>query len=316
LFAEGKGESEASGVVWKFSAIDVETSDYIKAYRAMWDRVEKETKGAIRVEIYDLNQLGDEPDVLQSLQTGTIQAAQMATTVLSGYSSLFNVNDLPFVFNDFDHSDRFAKTLEAQKMSKSLEKNGFYVWYWAVLGFRQPNLRKQPIRTIDDFKGLKWRTMESPIQIETMKLLGAIPVTIAYSEVYNALSMGVVDAWMNDGVAFKNLSIYEVAPYYTDIPLFASMQTCVVSKKAFDSLSPENQKIVKRILQEDLPGVIRTSWNQNRAVLEDLKKNYFKESTVITDLAPYLERVRPVYDNLVKKYPECKEIIDAINRVR
>ena len=45
--------------------------------------------------------------------------------------------------------------------------------------------------------------MESPIQINTVKALGAIPTTIAYSEVYNSLNMGVVDAWMNDGIAFK-----------------------------------------------------------------------------------------------------------------
>ena len=269
VFAAGKAEEAKGSVTWRFSAVDAATSDYIKAYRAMWDRVERETGGAIKVEIYDLNQLGDEPDVLQSLQGGTIQAAQMATTVLSGYSDLFNVNDLPFIFDDFDHSDRFARTPEAQKMSKDLEKNGFYVWYWAVLGYRQPNLVKKPLQTVNDFQGLKWRTMESPIQINTMKALGAIPTTIAYSEVYNALNMGVVDAWMNDGIAFKNLSTFEVAPYYTDIPLFASMQTCVVSKKAFDALSAENQKIVKNILLEDLPGVIRVSWNQNAAFLED-----------------------------------------------
>ena len=94
------------------------------------------------------------------------------------------------------------------------------------------------------------------------------------------------------------------------------MQTCVVSKKAFDALSAENQKIVKNILLEDLPGVIRVSWNQNAAFLEDLKANYFKGYSVMADTAPLLEKVQPVYDNLVKQYPETKEIIEAINRVR
>ena len=311
------GSSESSGpIVWKFSTFDAANSDYAMAYRAMWDKVEEESEGRLKIELYDLGQLGGEADIITGVQTGSIEAAQVGCALLAGYNDAFNVGDLPFLFDDFDHADRFARTEEDQEMNKTLEDHGLLVWYWSILGYRQPNLVKKVINTPDDFRGLKWRVMDSPIQMQTMEALGAIPMVVAYNEIYNALSTGVVDAWMNDGVAFKNLSIYEVAPYYTDIPLFASTQTCVISKKAFDALPVDLQEIVKRVVTEELPGVIRIGWDQNRAVLADLVENNFKGSSVVTDTAPYLEIVQPVYDKLVEDYPVCQKYIDAINRVR
>ena len=311
------GSSESSGpIVWKFSTFDAANSDYAMAYRAMWDKVEEESEGRLKIELYDLGQLGGEADIITGVQTGSIEAAQVGCALLAGYNDAFNVGDLPFLFDDFDHADRFARTEEAQEMNKTLEDHGLLVWYWSILGYRQPNLVKKVINTPDDFRGLKWRVMDSPIQMQTMEALGAVPMVVAYNEIYNALSTGVVDVWMNDGVAFKNLSIYEVAPYYTDIPLFASTQTCVISKKAFDALPEDLQEIVKRVVTEELPGVIRIGWDQNRAVLADLVENNFKGSSVVTDTAPYLEIVQPVYDKLVEDYPVCQKYIDAINRVR
>ncbi len=317
LFAKGTSEVENdSEVVWKFSTFDSKESQYANAYRKMWDRVEEETNGKLKVVLYDLGQLGNESDLLQGLQTGSLESAQIGAALLAGYSDVFNVGDLPFLFDDYDHGHRFAQTPEAREMNKSLEKSGLLVWYWNIIGYRQPNLTKDVIKKPEDFKGVKWRTMDSPIQIKTMSALGAIPIVVAYSEIYNALNTGVVDAWMNDGVAFRNLSIHEVAPYYTDIPLFASTQTCVISKKAFDALPLDLQEVVQRVVTEELPGVIKAGWDQNRLVLDDLVKTKFKDSTKITDVTPYLNLVEPVYKDLVKKYPSCQKYIDAINLAR
>ena len=102
VFAAGKAEEAKGSVTWRFSAVDAATSDYIKAYRAMWDRVERETGGAIKVEIYDLNQLGDEPDVLQSLQGWRDFSLRRIgyKRYFLGISVLFNVNDLHSSLDD------------------------------------------------------------------------------------------------------------------------------------------------------------------------------------------------------------------------
>lgn len=313
---ESKTEPAADAVTWKFSCFDAEGTPYVEAYKGMWDKVEEATNGKINVEVYDLGQLGNEADLLSMLQTGSIDAAQVGAALLAGYDDAFNVGDLPFIFDSYDHADRFSKTPEAEEMFKKLEEDGLIMNYMGIIGYRQPNLIKKVINTPDDIVGLKWRVMDSPIQIQTMEALGANPMIVAYSEIYSALDTGVVDAWMNDGVAFKNLSIAEVAPYYTDMPLFASTQTCIVSKKSMDALDDETREIVYNVIKEEMPGVIKAGWEQNRAVLEELKKDAFKEYSVIEDTTPFLEKVQPVYDNLVKDFPECQKYIDAINSVR
>ena len=83
--AEEAAPAEAS-VVWKISTVDNEGSDYMNAFTAMWERIEKETNGYIDVEMYYANSLGDEPSILEGMQLGTIQGAQMATSVMANYS--------------------------------------------------------------------------------------------------------------------------------------------------------------------------------------------------------------------------------------
>lgn len=141
-------------------------------------------------------------------------------------------------------------------------------------------------------------------------------MVIAYNEVYSALGNNTIDAWMNDAVAFKNLSTPEVAPYFTQIPLFTSMQTCVISKAAFDKLPAEIQEIVYNVIMEDEPEVIRTSWKQNSAIEEDLKANAFKEYYIVEDVAPFFEAVQPVYTWMESEHPATAEIIAAINELR
>ena len=308
--------TSAESVVWKISCIDAESSDYMKAFTAMWERIEKETNGYINVELYYSSSLGEEAEVLEGMQIGTIQGAQMATSVMANYSEYFYVNDLPFLFESPEHCEAFLKTDAAKTMCQSLEEYGFYVWYWGILGYKQPNLNKSCIKTLDDCKGLKWRVMDTAVQVKTVEALGANPVVIAYNEVYSALGNNTIDAWMNDAVAFKNLSTPEVAPYFTQIPLFTSMQTCVISKAAFDKLPAEIQEIVYNVIMEDEPEVIRTSWKQNSAIEEDLKANAFKEYYIVEDVAPFFEAVQPVYTWMESEHPATAEIIAAINELR
>lgn len=175
--------TSAESVVWKISCVDAEGSDYMKAFTAMWERIEKETNGYIDVELYYSSSLGEEADVLEGMQIGTIQGAQMATSVMANYSEYFYVNDLPFLFESPEHCEAFLKTDAAKTMSQSLEEYGFYVWYWGILGYKQPNLNKSCIKTLDDCKGLKWRVMDTAVQVKTVEALGANPVVIAYNEV-------------------------------------------------------------------------------------------------------------------------------------
>lgn len=310
------GESSAEPIVWRISTTETEGTQFMDALTEMCERIEAETNGGIQTEIYYNLTLGSEDEVLEGLQLGTIQGAQLATSVIANYSEYFYVNDLPFLFESAEHCDAFMETDAAKKMGASLEDDGFYCWYWGIVGYKQPNLNKSCITSLEDCKGLKWRVMDTAVQVKTVESLGANPVNIAYNEIYSALSSNTVDCWMNDANAFKNMSTYEVAPYFTEIPLFPSMQTFIISKAAFDALPTEYQDIVYNVIAEDMPGVIRTGAAQNAAILDELKATGFKESYVVEDVTPFFEAVQPVYEWMTSEYPETAEIIDAINALR
>jgi len=302
--------------VWKMSMYEPEGAPYVTAYQAMWDKVFKKTGGELKIVIYPGGQLGGERDLLQNLQTGALEAAQHSGGILGLFEPTFLIVNLPFIFDHREHALRFVKSPAGQELMKKMEAQGIYLMHLDILGFRQPNLREKLIKKPEDFKGLKWRTMEVATQIDTMKALGAIPLPLPYPEVYNSLKMRVVDGWMNDALAFKTLSIYEVAPYFTELPLFASTQCLSFSKKAFDALSEKNQKILREIVGEGVESVLTVAWNHNDQVLQDLKKTKFKEWNKITDTGPYREKVKNLYDDLVKKIPASKKYIDSINAVR
>lgn len=306
----------AKETVWKMSMYEPEGAPYVTAYQALWDKVYERTGGELKIVIYPGGQLGGERDLLQNLQTGALEAAQHSGGILGIFESTFLLVNLPFVFDNREHALRFVHTRAGKELMGLMEQHGIYLMHLDILGFRQPNLVEQLIEKPEDFKGLKWRTMEVATQIDTMKALGAIPLPLPYPDVYNSLKMRVVDGWMNDALAFKTLSIYEVAPYFTELPLFASTQCLSFSKKAFDALSEKNQKILLEVAREGVEGVLTVAWNHNDEVLQDLKKTKFKAWNKIEDTTPYLEKVKDLYDELMKKVPATKKYIDVINAVR
>jgi len=310
------GQAGKKETVWKMSMYEPEGAPYVVAYQKMFDEIYEKTDGELKIVIYPGGQLGGERDLLQNLQTGALEAAQHSGGILGIFDPNFNLVNLPFIFDNREHALRFMKTPEGQEMMKKMEDHGIYLMHLDILGFRQPNLVDKLIKEVDDFKGLKWRTMEVKTQINTMKALGAIPIPLPYPEVYNALKMKVVDGWMNDALAFKTKSTHEVAPYFTELPLFASTQCLSFSKKAFDALSEKNQKIVREIVSEGVESVLTVAYNANDEVLEWLKQEKFKEWNKITDTAPYREKVKSVYDDLIKEFPSTKKYIDVIDAVR
>jgi len=158
--------------------------------------------------------------------------------------------------------------------------------------------------------------MESEVQIDTMKALGAIPVPVPYPEIYNSLKTKMVDGMYNDALALKRLSIPEVAPHLTILPLFISVQDVCISKIAFDKLPEEYKKIVEEVFSEGFSKTCQVAYEDNLRLLKDLAVSKFKTVTNIFDLDPFITAVQPVYDKLLKKYPMTKEYIDSIDSLR
>jgi len=183
--------------------------------------VEERSNGRIEITIFPNNTLGDDTEVAEMLQTGSVEAALIPTAKLSGFHAPLQVLDLPFMFTS---REALYGTLDNEEFKNMLftpmEKIGFKgINFWES-GFKQFTANKT-LLSPSDFKGLKFRTMESPLIIAQFEALGANPIPISFGETYNALQQRVVDGQENPLVSITNMKFYEVQ---TD---------CIISNHAY-----------------------------------------------------------------------------------
>jgi len=177
--------------------------------------VEKESKGEIVVTIFPSDQIGDPFALLQGVQSGVVELGIFnggsIATVLKDYS-LFSIPALlpkePGKNKQiFDADSDFVK-----KLTSETEKTGVRYLGSYIEPFFQVTANKK-IEKAEDFKGLKIRTMNSPIIIATYKALGANPTPIPFSEVYSGLQTRLIDAQENPLDIIYEMSYYEVQKY-------------------------------------------------------------------------------------------------------
>jgi len=315
-FCSGQDEptsAEGEKIVWKFHTLIEERAPITQSMKKdLCDPVYEKTNGGLEIVMYPGGVLGSERDVMQSLQLGSVEVMLHTAGIVGIFLPEFNFLSLPFLFQDKAHLDRFAETNSWKNLTKKTENHGFYFIEIGALGFRMPNTCEKLIKNPSDFKGMKFRTMEVPLQIETIQALGGIATPLPWGEVYQSLKTRVVDGWFNDALAFRNLSTYEVAPYVTELPLFGSFACLSISKSAFDSLPKEYQKIVWEVFSKNAKKAINTGYEDNLDILAELEQTKFKDFHRITDLSAFRDSVSSIYDDFVNKIPESKSILDEV----
>ena len=154
---------------------------------------EERTKGRVRVDVYPNSQLYKDKEELEALQLGSVQMLAPSISKFGPFGvKEFEAFDLPFVNSDLASFQRATGGEFGAAMLKKLEPRGVRgLAYWDA-GFRVITSNK-PLHKLADFKGLKIRTNSSKVIEAQMRTLSAIPQTLAFSEVYQALQSGVVD---------------------------------------------------------------------------------------------------------------------------
>ena len=207
--------------------------------------VEQKTAGKLKVEIYPSNQLGKEREQFEGMKLGNIEMAMIAEGPMAGFFPEIMVIGIPYLFANEAVAWRaldgpFGKAL-FEEMRK---KTGVRALGIGENGFRNFTTKAKPIRTPDDLKGLKIRTMENPAHMAMVRALGASPTPIAWGEVYMALQQGVVDGQENPVSVIEVAKFYEVQKYLTLDGHVYSILPILISDKFYSSLPPDFQKIV------------------------------------------------------------------------
>ena len=281
--------------------------------KAFKEYVEKASNGEIKVAVFPNNQLGNEREQLEGVQMGTIQMCSISSGPLSTMDKGILVLDLPYLFSSKPGVYRFLDGPMGTKIREDFSKNsGTELLAFGENGFRHFTNRVRDLKSPDDLKGLKIRTMENPAHIEMMKSMGATPTPIPFGELYTALSQGVVDGQENPVSLTESSRLHEVQKYLTLDGHFYSPFVLVCNKPFFDKLSPEHREIV-------LEGAKAWSARQREFNDADEKRAIvsMKESGVsITELTPeQLEAFRNATQKGVRPLIEKEVGADFLQQV-
>ena len=212
--------------------------------------VEKESAGKIKFEIFTDGVLGGDRQTLEGLQMGTIQVSTVSTGPIAAFAPRMDAFDLPFLFKDKATAFKVLDGPIGQEVLNDLDKVGMIgLGYWEN-GFRHLTNSKRAVLTAEDIKGLKIRTLESKVHVETWKMLGANPTPMSFTQLYTALEQKTVDGQENPFGNIKTSKMNEVQKYLTKTGHVYNASPLLISKKFWDTLSDGEKDIMKKAAQE------------------------------------------------------------------
>jgi tripartite ATP-independent transporter DctP family solute receptor len=294
LFALLAAVPAGAATVITVGDVTTEGTPNIIAFRYFEQLVEERSNGEIDVQVYPASQLGNQRDLVEGLQLGTVDICNSMSGILSAYLPEIQVFDLPYIWTGREH---FYRVLDGEvgTMFKTelLPQFGFEGLAFFDGGIRSIYNSKHPINTPEDVKGLKIRVPEIPMYIKMIEALGGSATPIATGEIYSALQTGIVDGVENAPIFVNSHKHYEICKYYSYTNHIETPDIILMSNKVYDKLSAEHAQLIKDCMLE-AQTVQREEWlRQENEVVETLKAEGMEFNEV--DPAPFREAVQSVW---------------------
>jgi len=201
----------------------------------------------LEVRIYAANALGQERELYEGMQLGGGATCVISgTAILNNFNPKLGVLDLPFLWTDYAHVHRALDGAVGQKLAQELAPMGFKVLAWMdSWGYRNVVSARKPLQKPEDLRGLKIRTIESPVYIQAVNAMGASATPMAFGEVYPSLQTGVLDGFEHNASVVKASRFYEVAKYIGLTRHLFGPLVFVYSQADWEKLTEQEQKIVQ-----------------------------------------------------------------------
>jgi tripartite ATP-independent transporter DctP family solute receptor len=176
---------------------------------------EAATGGAVKIRVFPSGTLGQEREVVQQLQEGLVDFMVSGTAIWGSVAPKLQVFDFPFLWRDWAHVHAVVDGAVGQDAAEYLAGTvRMRPLAWGdSFGFRQVITRSRDVTEAGQLAGLKIRTIQSPIYVKAVELMGASPTPMAFGEVYTSLQTGVIDGYEHDASTTVQQRFYEVAHY-------------------------------------------------------------------------------------------------------
>lgn len=259
--------------------------------------LEEKTDGRATIEIFPNGQLGDERELVEGVLLGTLDMAMVSNAVTSNFVNDFRVLDMPFLFPDIAALGAALDGPAGEDMQASARGAGFELVGTYSSGIRHMMTNK-PIETLADLQGMKIRTMQQPMHIDSFRAFGANPTPLAYAELYGALQSGVVDGAEGATSNYVGQRFYEVVDTFSLVGWINMAAHVFMSESAFAALPEDVQTALLDAGAESAAWQRQYVIDQEQPLLAELEE---KGVTVVRpDPTPFQAAALPLYDTFIE----------------
>ena len=302
--------SASAQTTMKISISTAQNSHQGVAIDTFAKEVEKRTAGRYKVQTFYNGALGGERESIEAVQLGTQELAFSSTGPIPNFVPETKILDVPFLFRDKAHARAVLDGPIGQEMLTKFDAKGFKALAWAENGFRHMTNSKRDVKTPEDLKGLKMRTMENPVHVAAYKGFGIVTTPMAFPEVFTALQQGTVDGQENPLSVIMAAKFDQVQKHLSLTGHVYSPAIFLMNKAAFDKLSAADQQAFLEAAKEG------TKANRARVDEDDAKgvaELRSKGMTVVenVDKAKFQAALSPVYADFEKQFGKAN-----IDRIR
>ena len=300
----------------KLTVAEIHPEDYptTKGLFKFAELVKEKSNGEIVVDVKYGGVLGKgEKEVVEQVQFGALDMARISISPMTEFVPALEAFGLPYMWKSQESMWKVLKGDIGADLLKEVENYNFYGLCYYEAGARSFYNSKKEITSVADLKGMKIRVQSSQLMIDLVNTLGANATPMAFGEVYDGISKGVLDGAENNWPSYESTGHYEVAQFYTLDMHTRVPEILVASKIAFEKkLSPEQIALVMEAAKETQDYVVE-KWNER---VEASKKIIMESGATVTELSPeafngFVEAVQPLYEKYGAKHSAIIEKIRA-----
>ncbi|WP_339253651.1 DctP family TRAP transporter solute-binding subunit [Sporosarcina sp. FSL W8-0480] len=278
-------------------------------------KVIEKSDGKVNVQVYPAGQLLSDKDMNQSILSGGVEMGVNSSTLWSSTVPAMGIFDVPYVFNDYSAVGEAVNGEFGDKLRSAMEEKGAKVLMFADYGYVQFANNKRQLKSPEDFKGLKIRSI-GDLPSELIKAYGASPVFMGGGEVYMALQRDTVDGATSGTTAMLQRKYDEVTKYLT-VNNYAYLEFLLaVNKDYWDGLPKKTQDLLTEVAAETETWIREQAEKEDTESAKALEEKGMEVYYVPADeLDVWKDAAAPVRDVFVKNAGDLgKELLEMVDK--
>jgi tripartite ATP-independent transporter DctP family solute receptor len=289
------------------------TSHYGVGATAMAEDLAKRTNGKWTIKQFPANALGGEREMVEGAQIGTVDIVVTSTGPVGNFVPDTLLTDIPFLFRDYKHAHAVLDGPIGQRILDQFPKHGLIGLAWGENGFRNLTNSKRPIKTPEDAKGLKVRTMENQVHMTAFRTIGVLPTPMAFPELFTALQQGTVDGQENPIGVILSAKFPQVQKYLSLTQHVYSPALIILSPTIWNQLSAEEKTAMKEAAKAGAAAMRKKAFDDAQNGVEELRKQGMEVVTEL-DRKAFEDALKPAFAEYAKRFGQEK--IDEIRNYK